>query len=172
MSDKSFLILLAYGALTFGCEAAPGQGEVVYPEQVFKCLAKPVASDLDVMTDFPPYYLRGDFDGDGKPDYAVAVRGRKTKRRGVLICDAQGRVFVLGADNPIEPPFSDVERDNFVAPNWVVYSRSETMSLGRLAGGVPYPLPRILGETIGMIWENGTALIYWDGHRYRWAGFK
>lgn len=29
------------------------------------------------------YYLRGDFDGDGERDYAVAIRGPKTRRNGV-----------------------------------------------------------------------------------------
>lgn len=172
MTVRSLFIFLAYAALVLPSNGAEGEAELVYPEQVSKCLARPIASGLDVVADFPPYYLRGDFDGDGKPDYAVMVRGKRTKRHGVLICDSQGRMFVLGADNPLKPPFSDVEHDNFVAPNWVVYSRSETSALGKQACCVPYPLPKTIGETIGMIWENGTGLIYWDGRQYRWAGFK
>jgi hypothetical protein len=135
-------------------------------------LKKSIAASIVVTPDLPPYYLRGDLDGDGRADYAVAVRGRKTKRRGVLICDAKDRVFILGADSPTAPPFSDVEGDEFFAPNWAMLSRPEAETLSKEFGGVPHPFPKLLGEAIAMTWENGVALIYWDGNRYRWAGFK
>lgn len=172
MSLKATIFIFAYLVLSTAVKGAEDNDDVVYPGTVFACLRNPAAADLSVTTDRAMYYLRGDFDGDGKADYAVAVRGKKTKRRGVLICDGLGRIFVLGADTPTQPPFSDVEEDNFVAPNWLVYSRAETKALGNLPCCVPHPVPRTTGETIGMVWENGTGLIYWDGHRYRWAGFK
>ena len=129
-----------------------------------------MSSGITIDTKTNPYYLRGDFDGDGKPDYAVAVHGKRTKRLGVLICSGDGQVFWVGAGMPKSPPFSDMPGDNFFAPNWVVYSRSETLELGQYSADVPHTLPKVRGETIGMIWEDGIALIYWDGQRYKWAG--
>jgi len=60
---------------------------LIHPDQISACLKMPIASGVEVDVETNPYYLRGDFDGDGKPDYAVAVRGKKTRRLGVLVCD-------------------------------------------------------------------------------------
>ena len=129
-----------------------------------------VGSSVIVASETNPYYLRGDFDGDGKVDYAVAVRGKRTKRLGVLFCGGNGHIYLLGADNPTAPPFSDMPNDLFFAPNWAAYSRIETQALAKFTSAVPRPLPKITGETIAMVFEDGIALIYWDGRRFRWAG--
>jgi len=132
-----------------------------------------VRSSVEIETTINPYYLRGDFDGDGKVDYAIAVRGRTTRRNGLLICAGNGMTFVLGADQPLKPPFSDMPNDNFVAPNWMVYSMAETRALAVFkGGGVPAVPAKLPGETIAMIWEDGIALIYWDGRAFRWAAPK
>jgi len=148
---------------------AAEEWQIVYPKLVAECLQKPSTMGFEVTPDVPPYYLRGDFDGDGKPDYAVAGRGKKTRRRGILICDARGRTFILGADQPLVPAFSTMPNDNFVAGNWVVYSKAETITLTNSLYNAPRPLPNVIGETIGMIFEDATALIYWDGRQFRWA---
>lgn len=90
----------------------------------------------------------------------------------MLICAGNGRAFVLGADQPLSPPFSDMPSDNFVAPNWAAFSKAEARELGKFYSNVPVPLPRLHGESIAMIWEDGISLIYWDGRRFRWAGAK
>lgn len=170
LTTELVLLGLAFAA------PAPGRADddhpLIHPDQIFRCLRMPVASGVLVVTEMNPYYLRGDFDGDGTVDYAVAIRGRKTKRNGVLVCSGSGRVFVLGADQPVTPPFSDMPGDNLLAPNWMIYSKAETHELGRWKHNVPDPPPRILGESIAMIWEDGISLIYWDGHGFRWAGAK
>jgi len=144
---------------------------VVHPELIENCLSSPAAKGR-VVVDFAtnPYYLRGDFDADGKPDYAAAIKGRKTRRNGVLVCTTSNGVFLLGADNPLNPPFSDMPGDNFVAPHWQVLTTAETKALGKYSTTVPNPLPEFKGETIAMIWEDGISLIYWDGKKFRWAG--
>ncbi len=151
---------------------ANAQGEnALHPDAVENCLQDPsVKRRVVVNFKTNPYYLRGDLDGDGEPDYAVAIKGKKTMRNGVLICTARKQVFVLGADNPLSPPFSNMPGDNFVAPHWQVLTREETKALGKFATTVPNPLPVLKGETIAMIWEDGISLIYWDGERFRWAG--
>jgi len=151
--------------------AAGPDREPIYPELINKCLANRQAAGLLVSSGTNPVYLRGDFDRDSQADYAVAVRGKKTMRNGILICDARNRVFVLGADNPLVPPFSDLPDDNFVAQDWLVYSKAETLALKRYSFK-NRSMPTLYGETIAMIFENGITFIYWDGHQYRWAGFK
>ena len=141
---------------------------LVYPDLVTSCIKKPSASMIEVNEKIMPWYLRGDFDGDGESDYAVAIRGKTTKRNGVLICDAKGRTFVLGADNPTRPPFSDLPGDNFVAENWVVFTRKEAVNLTKRQQYAPRPFA-VLGETIAMVFENAIGIIYWDGRRYLWA---
>lgn len=148
------------------------QDEVeLHPDVVHECLEQPrIKSAVAIAYHKNPYYLRGDFDGDGKPDYAVSIKGVKTGRNGVLICVGTGRAEILGADNPIQPPFSDMPDDNFVAPYWMIYTKEETTGLGQYEIGRPREIPVPKGETIAMIWEDGIALIYWDGTRFRWAG--
>jgi hypothetical protein len=144
---------------------------VLHPDVVHTCLEQPqVKPVVEVTYHSNPYYLRGDFDGDGKPDYAVAIKGPRTQRNGVLICTAVGPAHILGADNPKNPPFSDMPDDNFAAPHWMVNTKEETAELGKYEIGVPREIPTPKGETIAMIWEDGIALIYWDGTRFRWAG--
>ena len=62
--------------------------------------------------------------------------------------------------------------DSFVASNWAVFSRTEIVELTKWSSNVPKPIKDAKGEAIGMIWEDGIALIYWDGKRYRWAGAR
>jgi hypothetical protein len=161
-------IALVCISLCFIASAAGEDNQLIHPNQISRCLKTQVAFGVKLATDTNPYYLRGDFDGDGVPDYAVAVRGKKTKRRGILICGGMGRAFLLGADNPKIPPFSSMPDDIFFASTWFVYSRAETAELSKFPDS-PHPFPSVQGETIGMIFEDGIALIYWDGKKYRWA---
>ena len=132
-------------------------------------MERPEAKGLNILKD-NPYYLRGDFDGDKKPDYAVQVRSDKGGM-GVLICTAKLSVFLLGSGISGGKPFSDMENDNFLATNWMVYTKEQVAELEYM-GGVngPWPVPKIAGEAIAMIWEDGIALIYWDGKNFKWAG--
>ena len=108
LTDMKHSMLLA---LLFLTALANAQGEnALHPEAVENCVQNhAVKGRFIVNFKTNPYYLRGDFDGDGEPDYAVAIRGKKTMRNGVLICTARKQVFVLGADNPLTPPFSFFE---------------------------------------------------------------
>jgi hypothetical protein len=168
---RSATIAIFFLAVACTGEAADESDTVlIHPDQIERCLKSPEAAAVEVNTATNPYYLRGDFDGDGRTDYAVAVNGRTTRRNGVFVCSGQGKVFILGADQPLKPPFSDMPDDNFFAPNWSVYSKAETRALGRFkSGDVPVLPRRILGETIAMIWEDGIALIYWDGRAFKWT---
>jgi hypothetical protein len=48
------------------------------------------AKKLDGQSDFAfalnPFYLRGDFNGDGKPDVAILVKNKTPGKLGIAIC--------------------------------------------------------------------------------------
>lgn len=148
----------------------PAEDELIHPKMVRACLEMPaINGQLKVMNDVNPYYLRGDFDGDGLLDYAVSVQGIKTRRNGVLICTEKKEAVILGAINSLKTPFSDKPDDNFTSPNWQVMTKKETFEIYNYTSGKPVRVALPKGETIAMIWEDGVCLIYWDGSRYRWG---
>jgi len=147
-----------------------GQAKPNLPDLVRKCLARDeFEGKVKILTDQKPYILRGDFDVDGVPDYALAIKGLKTRRNGVLICSGRGDVVMLGAEAPKDPPFSDMPDDNFVAPRWRVMSKREANTLYNYDGDKPVKVASPKGGSIAMLWEDGICLIYWDGSRYRWG---
>jgi hypothetical protein len=83
---------------------------------------------------------------------------------------ANKTVHVVGADQPLRPPFSDMPNDNFTSSNWEVFSKTDVANLRHFKTNGPNPVPKTAGEAVAMIWEDGIALIYWNGRRFSWAG--
>lgn len=143
--------------------------EVDLSADVRGCLGRSAVKEAAQLHEgIKPAYLPGDFDGDGKSDVAVIIKGPMTGRNGVLICTAR-QTAVLGADQPLQPPFSDMPNDNFVSSQWEVFSKKEVADLHKSVNGrrIQVAFPR--GDSIAMIWEDGICLIYSDGSRYRWV---
>ena len=154
---------LAFLLLT-PCQGAD-EDQIVHPPVIYKCLGRPTASALVVDVTMNPYYLRGDFDGDRNPDYAVAVRGKTDQGLGILVCDGKGRAHLLGIANG----GADSQLTLFsFAPTWAVLSRREATESAKLPPFGPLKLPALHGDVIAMIWEDGTGLIYWDGRAFKW----
>ena len=146
------------------------QDVLLEPQEIRRCMERPEAKGLSILSDKNPFYLRGDFDGDLKPDYAFLVRS-ENGGKGLLICTAKFSVFLLGSGISGGNPFSDMPNDVFFAPNWMVYTKEQVAELEDMGGvNAPWPVPQIKGEAIAMIWEDGIALIYWDGKDFKWAG--
>ena len=159
------LLLLSFIAASYADETE------LLPGTVDRCLAqKVVAGQADFVKAVNPFYLRGDFDGDGKPHYAVAVKGKKSGKLRVAMCLGNGRAILLGSEGGA--PFSDMPDDNFFAPFWMVYSVNEARKIGQFDSNEPRRLPVIRGEVVVMCWEDGIAAIYWDGAKFRWAGTR
>ena len=127
------------------------------PAAIRKCL-KPVESQYKLSDRSNPFYLRGDFDGDGKSDYAVLVTNDKGER-GMAVCRAvASRPEILGAGTI----FNKLRDLTFGA--WMVFPKGP-VERGVEAG----PPPTLRGDALLIIWpESASALTYWDGRGFRW----
>lgn len=135
------------------------------PSFVYDCVDK--NKWLVEEADFPsvplhnPYFVRGDLDGDRNVDYAVAVKSRKNKREGLLVCfrNKETKAVLLGLDAKNPPPF-------WLLTNWDIETKEEVSKItdadGKLIGITPK------GESIVMKGEDWIGIVYWDGKAFRW----
>ena len=132
------------------------------PEAVKRAITNSsIAKDYDVSFHMNPFYLRGDFKGDGKIDLAVLVKQRSSGKLGIaIIHGGMDKVTVFGAGVGIGNGGDDFEWMD----SWQVYSRGR---VGR--GSDETPIPHFRGEAllVGKS-EAASALIYWNGKRYVW----
>src|SRR5713101_4267312 len=67
------------------------------PKEIEVCLKS--RPDLKISGQINPFYLSGDFDGDGKLDFAVQID--HSGKHGVAIClSSQKKPLVVGAGSP------------------------------------------------------------------------
>ncbi|HEY6931441.1 MAG TPA: energy transducer TonB [Thermoanaerobaculia bacterium] len=127
-----------------------------FPGEVARCITA-LGSEYRIATRLNPFYLHGDFDGDGRTDYAVLVA--RGEENGILICRAGGaKPIVLGAGRPL----NDVRNLNFDA--WMIYPRAPVQR--GVGEGSP---PTLRGDAIEVVWsETASALLYWNGSRFQW----
>jgi hypothetical protein len=132
------------------------------PEPVQRAIANsPLAKQYDVSFRMNPFYLSGDFNGDGKIDIAVLVKQRTTGKLGIAIVHgATDKVTMLGAGVAIGNGGDDFEWMG----SWRVYSK-DSVAREAGAGGVPH----LHGDALLVSKsEAASALIYWNGKRYVW----
>ena len=124
--------------------------------------SQPDTDRLEIVTDVNPFYLRGDFDGDGGTDYVARIFRRSldptvaTDRSGLAFCPAAGSVAILGASLGALPEGADP--DLFISPSWeaVPPESPELTSLDAI------------GDVIVMPWEDGAGLIFWKNGKFYW----
>jgi len=128
------------------------------PDAIEKAIASGrLAKEYDVSFRVNPFYLDGDFNGDGKIDVAVLVKQGSTGKIGIaIIHSGKGKVTVLGAGNGIGNGGDDFEWMDY----WQLYPKGQT---GETTA------PRLRGDAllVGKS-EAASALIYWNGKRYMW----
>jgi hypothetical protein len=119
-----------------------------------------LARDYELSFRVNPFYLRGDFIGDGKADIAVLVKQRSTGKLGIAIINgATDKVTIVGAGNAIGNGGDDFEWMD----TWQVYSK------GRAIHDAEGSVPHLRGDAllVGKS-EAASALIYWNGKRCVW----
>jgi hypothetical protein len=122
---------------------------------------KEIRATYSIRTDLNPFYLRGDFDGDKKSDYALSIVEKKTNKKGILIYHTGTKNhFVLGAGKNINEKGDDF---NWMDA-WKVYAKKD------VEVGVGETNKLILkGEAISAFkLEASSGLFYWTGKEYRW----
>lgn len=122
---------------------------------------KQLENQYEISFHLNPFYLRGDFNGDGKADIATLVKQRKTNKVGIAIMHAGiAQIFFVGAGNNCGNGGDNFDWMDY----WYVYTK------GRVHRGVgERTVPRLTGEAlyVGKS-EAASALIYWNGRRYLW----
>jgi len=129
------------------------------PEVIDRAIANgSIAKKYELSHRLNPFYLRGDFNGDGKIDVAVLVKQRSTGKTGIAIINGPtDEVTVLGAGTAIGNGGDDFE--------WM--DSWETYAKGRTANGTR--VPKLRGDALLVSHsEAASALIYWNGRRYVW----
>jgi hypothetical protein len=131
------------------------------PEAINRAITNgSLAKEYEVSFHLNPFYLPGDFNGDGKTDIAVLVKQRSTGKLGIAIINgATDKVTVVGAGNAIGNGGDDFGWMD----SWRLYSK------GRAAQEAERSVPHLRGDAFLVSKsEAASALIYWNGRRYAW----
>jgi hypothetical protein len=137
------------------------------PEEIVSSLVAPdfyLEYDIDPARN--PFYLRGDFDGDGKPDYAVWTKTEKSGQSGIAIWLSSTKRFeILGAGRAFS--FGGTHTADFKDITvWRVHGKS----LPQPEAGAA-PSPKLVGDAI-LITKSGTGILYFTGKTFRWYEFE
>jgi len=137
------------------------------PREVEKAFEKdPLSKTHEFSFHLNPYYLHGDFDGDGKLDTAILVKEKLSGKLGILIFHSGTRkFFLLGAGvNNWQIWTNENGGDNFADVNFWFVVRKGPVRRGDFAERPP----KLRGDAL-IVGRMGVAdfLIYWDGHSYR-----
>jgi hypothetical protein len=135
------------------------------PDEALEAVEQgPFAQSYSLDGTMNPFYLRGDFDGDGKADYAFRIKSKHDGALGIGIwLSSQRKFIILGAGVPFLVAGSKAS-DLSVLNTWQVYDK-KTVERGVEAGSPP----RFIGEAILVgKRESASGLIYWTGKRFVW----
>lgn len=121
-----------------------------------------IENSYEINKGLNPFYLRGDFDGDKKTDYALAIIEIQTKKKGILIYHKSTKKhFIAGAGISIPNGHSD---DYAWMDAWEV---SDEKKVEKGIGETEKI--KLIGEAIVVRKiEASSGLIYWNGKEYSW----
>ncbi len=107
-------------------------------------------------------FLKGDFGGMGKADYAVLVAQKSTKARGILLVFASGGTALLGAGKPVEYGAESSTDLNF--DEWSVYSKHKVIESGE-----DQPILKLYCDSLLVSYhESASGLFYWLHGKAHW----
>lgn len=125
--------------------------ETNLPDEVHNFYEQQIKKEYSLRTDVKPFFLKGDFDGDKKLDYAINVIERKTNKKGIVIYHTgTSKHFIIGAAQSFNGRHPG---DNFEWMDaWKV-----TMNKNSKVEGI------LMIKT-----ESSSGLVYWTGQEYKW----
>lgn len=143
--------------ISLGAAAQSDVSAFNIPGKIAECI-KPVSRQYKLSGRINPFYLRGDFDGDGKADYAVLIVNTKGER-GIAICRAVAQApDIIGAGAVLN------KLVDFDFEAWMTFPKGPVER--GVGAGTP---PKLIGDALSIIWpESASALLYWDGQKFRW----
>ena len=99
-----------------------------------------------------PFYLRGDFNGDGKLDIAILVRNIRTNKIGIAICHyGENKIIILGAGTKYNK-----SSDNFSWMDvWCVGEGNDKKEIIAIRRS-----------------EAGGGTLKWNGKKYIWTPYE
>src|SRR5437667_121760 len=158
-----FFAVVLLPCLTSAKRAAPDATEQLrdIPEAIQRAITNGLlGKQYELSFNMKPFYLSGDFNGDGKADIAVLIKRRSTGKFGIAIINgATDKLTVVGAGNAIGNGGDDFEWMD----TWQVYSKAR--AIREADRSVPHLRSDAL--LVGKS-EAASALIYWNGKRYVW----
>jgi hypothetical protein len=110
-----------------------------------------------------PFYLQGDFDGDGRPDYVLRLKSKKV--------DTEIQDVVFLASGVTRWISKDTGRD-YPGAAWYVVFKHQTVFKSPFENENK-KVPKLIGDGIMMVKpESSSALVFWNGARFQiyWQG--
>ena len=121
--------------------------------------AASAANQIELFGGINPYFQRGDFDGDGKPDLAILVRRKSSGKIGILFLHRNAPPVLVGAGRSFGNGGDDFAWMNL----WSVQDRS-TLQRSR-----DDPVPKVRAEALAVAKEgSASARIAWREGKYTW----
>ena len=132
------------------------------PPHVMEAFAKFTSSDNYAFSaHINPFYVQGDFNGDGKLDTAILIKEKATGKAGfAIVHGGPSTVKVFGAGRG----FGNGRDDFDWLDAWYTYAKGKVDQGSE--EGVP---PKLIGDAIMVIkTHSASALVYWTGTQYQW----
>lgn len=123
--------------------------------------AKKFDKQYRFITRLNPFYLRGDFNGDGEPDIAVLIESLSDKKQGIAVFHfGEKTIHIIGAGHKLGNGGDDFAWMDV----WQVYPRAKVEQ--GVGEGTP---PKLRGEALLVEKsESASAILYWNGKKYIW----
>lgn len=119
-------------------------------------------ADLLVSCRLKPKMIRGDFDGDGREDYALLVIERQKQQRGFLIAFASGQAVVAGAGRLVMYGAARTADLNF--DEWELHRRQDPVESGEDQMSLTLQADALLVSHH----ESASGLFYWRARSIHW----
>ena len=155
------LLMIIPATVDAGRQSNASQSDAI-PESVITVF-KTAGLDrhYELSSHLKPSYLKGDFDGDRKPDIAVLVKEKSAGRIGIAVFHSStNNVVFIGAGTKLGNG-----GDNF---DWMdIWSVTAKAAAAKQVGKPAAAL--VKGDALHVEKsESASALIYWNGKRYIW----